>query len=235
MISASMEDYLKAIYELEDEAGSRVKTSSIADHLGVTSPTVTSGMEKLEDRSLIDRKKYEGVRLTEKGRKVALETVRHHRLLETFLSEYLDYSWTDVHDEADVLEHHISEEFERKVASALDDPEVDPHGDPIPTESLDPVTEETSQTLSDSSEGETVVVERVSDRDEEKLRYLSDAGIVPGTVVRVVEVAPIGMVVVEVEDESEQSLPEEIAERIYVSNADKMGGAESETSQHGTT
>lgn len=212
-----MEDYLKAVYELEDTRGSRVKTSSIADHLGVTSPTVTSSMEKLEDRDLIDREKYKGVKLTQKGRGVALETLRHHRLLETFLSEYLDYSWTEVHDEADVLEHHISEEFERRVASALNDPEVDPHGDPIPTESLDPLAEKGTQPLSAASEDETVLVERVSDRDEEKLRYLSEAGIVPGTVVTVVEVAPIGMVVVDVEGEGEQSLPEEIAERIYVS------------------
>jgi Mn-dependent DtxR family transcriptional regulator len=138
MLSDVMEDYLKTIYYLQGDGEERIRTSDIASHLDVTSPTVTSMLEKLEDRGLVDREKYKGVRLTDEGETVALEVLRHHRLLEAYLTEHLDYDWSEVHDEADRLEHHISEKFERRLADLLGDPEVDPHGDPIPNEELDP-------------------------------------------------------------------------------------------------
>jgi len=217
MLSAKMEDYLKAIYEIKQREGEPVSTSSIAELLDVTPPTATSMMEKLEDRGLVEREKYKGVELTPEGETVALEVIRHHRLLETYLAEQLGYDWAEVHDEADRLEHHISEVFEQRVAEMLDDPEVDPHGDPIPSDSLEPVQGSEDRKLSDHEEGETLVVKRVRDRDPEELSYLQDVGITPGTELTIDEIAPIGMVTVELTEGGEVSLPDSIADSIRVS------------------
>ncbi|MFB6141464.1 MAG: metal-dependent transcriptional regulator [Halosimplex sp.] len=222
MLSAKMEDYLKAIYELQRESEDPVATSHIAELLDVTAPTATSMMEKLADHELVEREKYKGVRLTPEGETVALEVVRHHRLLETYLNEELGYDWAEVHDEADRLEHHISEEFERRVAEMLDDPAVDPHGDPIPTNALDPVDESAGRTLGECAEGERVVVERVRDRDPEELAYLDAAGVTPGTELAVEEVAPIGMVTVVMAGADDSvSLPERVAGTIVVTRIDE--------------
>jgi DtxR family Mn-dependent transcriptional regulator len=216
MLSAEMEDYLKAIYQIKQREGEPVSTSSIADLLEVTPPTATSMMEKLEQRGLVEREKYKGVELTEEGETVALEVLRHHRLIETYLAERLGYDWAEVHDEADRLEHHISEEFEERVAAVLDDPEVDPHGDPIPTDALEPLGDDEDAALSDHDEGETVVVQRVRDRDPEELSYLQDAGITPGTQLVVDEDPPIGVVTVRLPDDETVSVPDSIADAIRV-------------------
>jgi len=208
-----MEDYLKAIYELQREYGAPVGTSTVAEYLDVTAPTVTSMMAKLEERGLLVREKYKGVELTDEGQTVAIEIIRHHRLLEAFLVDHLDYEWTDVHEEADVLEHHISEEFEQRIAERLGDPRVDPHGDPIPGETLEPPAEDDTAPLSAFEVGDRVAVARVRDRNEDELTYLSDAGIVPGRVLELVEKAPIGMVTV-VHEDGRQGLPEGVAETI---------------------
>jgi len=226
MLSAKMEDYLKTVYELQRQGEGPVATSSIAETLDVTAPTATSMMETLEDRGLVEREKYKGVTLTREGETVALEVIRHHRLLETYLAEQLGYDWAEVHDEADRLEHHISEEFERRVADVLDDPKVDPHGDPIPTEALDPVEEDVGETLSNHAEGDRVVVQRVRDRDPEELAYLEDAGITPGTTLTVAEIAPIGMITVELTDGTEVSLPEHIGSAIRVDEVTDVEEAE---------
>jgi len=218
MLSDVMEDYLKAIYVLQSEQGPPVSTSAIAEYLEKTPPSVTDMLGKLEERGLVEREPYHGAELTPDGEAVALEVVRHHRLLEAFLADQLDYDWSDVHDEADALEHHISEEFERRVAEALGDPVVDPHGDPIPSADLEPVEEGSGPRLSDHGEGERLVVTRVSDRDEAELKYLADAGITPGTEIEIVDVAPFGMVTVETAS-GEQSLPAEIARSIRVEAA----------------
>jgi DtxR family Mn-dependent transcriptional regulator len=223
MLSAKMEDYIKTVYELQRQGEGPVATSSIAETLDVTPPTATSMMETLEDRGLVEREKYKGAVLTREGETVALEIIRHHRLLETYLAEQLGYDWGEVHDEADRLEHHISEEFERRVADVLDDPEVDPHGDPIPTAALDPVEETAGETLSTHAEGDRVVVQRVRDRDPAELTYLEDAGITPGTTLTIDEVAPIGMVTVAVEDGETVSLPDRIAGAIRVHDAADAG------------
>jgi len=216
-----MEDYLKAIYTLQTEQGPPVATSDVASALGKTPPTVTSMLTKLEERGLIIREKYKGAELTAEGETVALEVVRHHRLLEAYLTEHLDYDWSEVHDEADALEHHISEEFERRVAEALDDPEVDPHGDPIPSADLEPLEEEAASRLSQHAVGDRLVVTRVRDRDQSELDYLSEAGITPGTRIEVIDVAPFGMVTVRLPGEGrEQSLPEGVAESIRVEPID---------------
>lgn len=220
MLSDVMEDYLKAIYILQVEHGPPVSTSDIAEYLDKTPPTVTSMVGKLEERGLVDREKYKGVELTREGETVALEVLRHHRLLEAYLTEHLDYSWSEVHDEADTLEHHISEEFERRVADLLGNPTVDPHGDPIPSPDLEPLEEDETNRLSDHDVGERVVVTRVSDRDEEELEYLEQAGVTPGTTLEIVDVAPFGMVTVRaVETHYEQSLPESVADSIRVRSA----------------
>ena len=215
MLSDVMEDYLKAIYVLQAEEGPPVSTSAIAEYVDKTPPTVTDMLSKLADRDLVHREPYKGVELTAEGEAVALEVVRHHRLLEAFLADHLDYDWSDVHDEADALEHHISEEFERRVAEALGDPEFDPHGDPIPGADLEPVNEGSGPRLSDHPAGDRLVVTRVSDRDEEELEYLAEAGITPGTEIEVVDVAPFGLITVRT-PAGEQGLPAEIAGSIRV-------------------
>lgn len=215
VLSDAMEDYLKAVYELERTDGAPVSTSAVADHLGVTPPTATSMLEKLADRGLLEREKYRGVELTEEGETVALEVLRHHRLLESYLAEHLDYDWNEVHDEADALEHHISEELERRISAVLDHPATDPHGDPIPSADLEPLAEEDTTPLTDCPEGDRVVVSRVPDRRDEELAYLADAGIHPGTELTVIEHAPIGLVTVDIAG-NHQSLPERIAETIRV-------------------
>jgi DtxR family Mn-dependent transcriptional regulator len=214
MLSDAMEDYLKAVYRLQTEEGTPVSTSSIAEAMGKTPPTVTSMVGKLEERGLVEREKYRGVELTTEGETVALEVVRHHRLLEAYLAEQLDYDWSEVHDEADALEHHISEAFERRVAAKLGDPDVDPHGDPIPGADLEPVEDDTSP-LAAHDAGDRVVVARVRDRDDEELAYLADAGIEPGVTLDLCDVTPIGLYVVAHAD-GERHLPAEIAETIRV-------------------
>ena len=214
MLSDVMEDYLKVIYELQAEGGTPVSTSAIAEATGKTPPTVTSMLESLAERGLVAREKYKGVELTPEGETVALEVLRHHRLLEAYLAEALDYDWSEVHDEADALEHHISEEFERRVAAKLGDPEVDPHGDPIPGADLEPVEDDTTP-LSAHDTGDRVVVARVRDRDEAELAYLAEAGIEPGVALDLLDVTPIGVYVVAHAD-GEHHLPAAVAETIRV-------------------
>ncbi|MFB6097468.1 MAG: metal-dependent transcriptional regulator [Haloferacaceae archaeon] len=215
MLSDAMEDYLKAIYILQGEDEGPVGTSTLAEYLGKTPPTVTSMVGKLTDQGLAEREKYKGVELTEEGETVALEVLRHHRLLEAYLSEHLDYAPSEVHAEADALEHHISEEFERRVAAVLGDPDVDPHGDPIPGADLSPPAEADAAPLTDYAAGAEVVVARVSDRDDDELAYLEEAGVTPGTTLRIEEIAPFGMVTVTVGDRT-QSLPESVASSVRV-------------------
>lgn len=210
-----MEDYLKAIYRLQRDTDSQVSTSAIAEHLDVSPPTVTSMLSKLDDRGLVIYEKYQGVELTPEGETVALEVIRHHRLLEAYLAEHLDYDWSEVHHEADTLEHHISEEFEQRIAAALDDPKVDPHGDPIPSEDLEPISEASSSHLGEFTTGNTVVVTRVRDRNAEDLQYLAKVGITPGTLLEITDIAPFGMITVLIGDQR-QSLPENVAESILV-------------------
>ncbi|PSQ41299.1 DtxR family transcriptional regulator [Halobacteriales archaeon SW_5_68_122] len=218
MLSAVMEDYIKAIYSIQEKADERVGTSELADYLGVTSPTVSSMLNTLEERGLVDREEYRGVTLTEEGEVVALEILRHHRLLEAFLTEQLDYDWADVHEEADRLEHHVSEQLTERIAETLDNPGVDPHGDPIPDADLElPDAGETSR-LSMAEEGETVEVRRIRHQGDEELRYLAQAGIEPGVDIEVVERAPVGLVTVRT-PAGEQGLPEELAALIETTEA----------------
>lgn len=179
--SAAIEDYAKAIYVLAQRRdGEPVGTSELADRLGVTPSSASAMLKRLDERGLLRHQLYKGVTLTEAGEKVALEVIRHHRLLEAYLSDVLGMPWDRVHEEAEVLEHYISEDLESLIAAKLGDPSHDPHGDPIPGPGLEPPAEDRSRSLSEVEAGEVVTFTRVSDADPDMLRYLDERGIKPG-------------------------------------------------------
>jgi len=207
------ENYAKAIYELQGRDPSPVGTTAVAERLGVTPASASGMLRRLADEGVVSYEPYHGARLTPEGERIALEVIRHHRLLETFLSETLDVPWDRVHDEAEVLEHYISEDLEERIASALGDPSHDPHGDPIPGPALD-LADDESVALAELEAGQAATFTRVSDTDPEMLRHLDELGVRPGAVVRVREVEPFGgAVVVEVEGR-EHSLGAELASRM---------------------
>jgi DtxR family transcriptional regulator, Mn-dependent transcriptional regulator len=190
-ISASVQDYAKAVYALEARKGAAVSTNELAERLGVTPGSVSAMVRKLSEVGLVEHEPYRGVRLTAQGRRVALEVLRHHRLLELFLAEELGMPWDRVHAEAEVLEHVLSEELERLIAARLGDPKVDPHGDPIPTVELG-IEERPTRSLDDLAPGAAGRFVRVSDSDPEMLRYLADHGIALGDRLEVVDCQPFG-------------------------------------------
>lgn len=189
--STAIEDYCKAVYVLETRLGEAVPTNALAERLSLTTGSVSGMLKKLGESGLITHVPYRGVRLTEKGRRVALEVIRHHRLLELFLAETLDMPWDRVHDEAEVLEHFLSDELEELIAAKLGHPTIDPHGDPIPTAALE-LTEHVTHSLDALGDGEEGMFVRISDSDPEMLRYLSDRGIRPGGRVQVLGRQPFG-------------------------------------------
>lgn len=216
-ITHAMEDYLKVIFKLHEE-GEKVTTQAIAERLSVQSPSVTNMIKRLADLHLVAHTPYRGVELTPSGRKAALEVLRHHRLLELYLAEALGYPWDKVHDEADRLEHSISEEFEARIDQALGYPQIDPHGDPIPTAEGE-IRAMSELRLTDLEVGDAAVIERVCDRDPEKLRYLGDLGLYPLARVQFLERFPFGGPVrVEIEG-SEHILSRELADQVQVSRA----------------
>ena len=176
--SPEIEDYAKAIYTLQQRADGPVTTTALAERLNVSAASASGMVRRLGEIGLAKHEPYKGVELTEAGRAVALEVIRHHRLLELLLAE-LGVPWDRVHDEAEVLEHHISEELEALIAERLGDPTHDPHGDPIPAVDLT-VEEGTTISLDQLEPGQRGLFVRVSDSDPEMLRYLSDLGLAPG-------------------------------------------------------
>lgn len=188
--SQSVEDYLKAIYKLESALdGKGVPTSQLAKEMGVSNASVTNMVRRLSDLGMVSYESYYGSRLTDAGRKIALEMIRHHRLLELYLAEMLGYSWDEVHDEAEKLEHHISERFEDKISELLNDPKFDPHGDPIP--SKDGLMPELGlQALSSMHENKACEVKRVKNQTPELLRYLDEYGLTPGAEVTITKKEP---------------------------------------------
>ena len=188
--SEAVEDYAKAIYALAQRGDGPVGTSEIAERLGVTPATATAMLKRLDERGLVRHRPYRGVTLTAQGERLALEVIRHHRLLEAYLSDVMGMPWDRVHEEAEVLEHYISEEFERLIAEKLGDPVIDPHGDPIPGPDLLVPDEEESLPLAEMREGAAATFTRVSDSDPRMLRYLADRGIRPGARIVLVERHP---------------------------------------------
>jgi DtxR family transcriptional regulator, Mn-dependent transcriptional regulator len=187
----AVEDYCKAIFTLESRGDEPVSTNALAERLEITPGSVSAMLRKLEELEHVTHVPYRGVRLTDKGRRVALEVIRHHRLLELFLAETLQMPWDRVHAEAEVLEHVLSEELEQLIAAKLGDPAFDPHGDPIPSADLQLREPETCSLESLQAGAEGVFV-RVSDSDPEMLRYLSERGISPGERFEVRDRQPFG-------------------------------------------
>jgi len=189
-ITISTQDYLKNIYELT-ENGESASTNALAKKLNVSAPSVTGMVQKMamSKPALVEYQKHQGVTLTKEGKRAALEVIRHHRLLEAWLVQTLGYSWDEVHEEAERLEHVISEDFERRIAAAMGNPIRDPHGELIPTADLT-MPPDRSTPLSSLRPKQTAIIKRVTASDAELLRYLEEINLVPGAQVEVREYSP---------------------------------------------
>src|SRR5215211_1178659 len=221
-LSPSVGDYLKAIWELA-ETGT-ASTKQIADRLSVAPASDTNMLGRLRERGLVDYEPYHGALLTHRGREEALRLVRRHRLIETFLLEHLGYSWDEVHQEAERLEHAVSETFSERLARFLDHPEHDPHGDPIPTAD-GTFRPDDSFALGEAEAGQRVRISKVGD-EASVLAYLGERGLVPGRLLKVREVRTLdGVVTVEDEDGHTHALGESLARSVFVrSTSDEEGG-----------
>jgi DtxR family Mn-dependent transcriptional regulator len=211
-LTVAVQDYLKAIYALES-AGERVTTSALATRMRVSAPSATAMTKRLAELGLVERAPYRGVALTNEGRRGALEVLRHHRLLERYLADRLGLSLDEVHAEAELLEHALTEELEAKIDAELGFPTHDPHGDPIPDRELRLSTGR-DRTLVDLEPGELASVSRVPDGDPELLRYLAGLGLVPGSGVEVVAQAPFAGPVTVRTDRGDHAISRELADRI---------------------
>jgi DtxR family transcriptional regulator, Mn-dependent transcriptional regulator len=189
--SPAIEDYTKAIYALQQRGDGAVSTTALAERLAVTPASASGMVRKLDELGLVTHAPYRGVRLTDDGARVALEVLRHHRLLELYLAETLGVPWDRVHDEAEVLEHVLSEDLEALIAAKLGNPTHDPHGDPIPSADL-VLDEEPTESLAALEPGAGGTFVRVSDSDPDMLRYLAERGIAPGDELRVRDKQPFG-------------------------------------------
>jgi DtxR family Mn-dependent transcriptional regulator len=190
-VTDAVEDYVKAIYSLERKTGAPVSTSALAERLDVSPGSASAMVKKLAGMKLVRHTRYHGVLLTPLGRRLALEVLRHHRLLELYLTEAFEMPWDQVHEEAEALEHVLSEELEELIARKLGDPKVDPHGDPIPDRdgSIDEIE---TIALADLATGDRAEFVRISDSDPEMLRYLSERDIKPGQTIEVKDKQPFG-------------------------------------------
>jgi len=212
--SPPIEDYLKTVYLLREREGAAT-TTGIASVLEVTPASVTGMIKKLAELKLVRHMPYQGVELTKSGEKIALEMVRHHRLLELFLFEALGYAWDEVHAEADALEHVISEEFEERIAARLGNPTVDPHGDPIPTKdgTIAVVKERALLTM---QAGESAQITHINDTSSEMLRYAASLGLTPTTRLTLIKVEPFGGSLRIQVGKTEHAIGRELAAQIFV-------------------
>jgi DtxR family transcriptional regulator, Mn-dependent transcriptional regulator len=213
-LSQTAEDYLKAIYKLQVEQG-KATTSALAERVGVSAPSATAMLKKLAAMGLVEHEPYRGVLLTSAGEKAAIEVIRHHRLLEQYLSETLGMPIDELHAEADRLEHALSEELEARIDESLGYPTHDPHGDPIPDANLK-LPAGSERALADLAQGERATVSRVPDVDTELLRYLSSLSLLPGADVKLVTSAPFGGPVTVLSGGSEHAIARELALQIGV-------------------
>jgi DtxR family Mn-dependent transcriptional regulator len=215
-LSSSVGDYLKAVWGLAGHGVAAPK--DLSSRLSVSSASVTEMLRRLQEMGLVEYERYRGASLTEEGRAEALRLVRRHRLIETFLLEHLGYPWEDVHEEAERLEHAVSDNFTERVAELLGYPERDPHGAPIPGAD-GALAREDSRPLSEAAVGDRVRIFRVGREDALALTYLEDRGLVPGRLLTVGEVRPLdGVVTVEAEDGASHTLGERLAGSILVRN-----------------
>ena len=216
MLTQSIEDYLKAIYEIQ-ETHDKVSTNSLSEKLDIAPASVTSMIKKLSSKKLVTHERYQGVSLTEAGKKIALEVIRHHRLIELYLKEALGVPWDQVHDEAEKWEHVISEDIEDRIDAFLGHPTCDPHGSPIPSRDGTMITRN-SINLIEVTPGSTVIIAEVSDHDSELLRYLGNMGLYPETQIKVISVEPFqGPITLAVKDQ-EYSIGREAAKYISVTD-----------------
>jgi len=213
-VSAPVEDYLKAIYDLAGRSGT-ASTNDVASRLGVAPASVTGMIRRLSSQGLLEYERYRGVRLSEEGRVVALRTIRRHRIIELYLTEMLGYAWDRVHDEAERLEHAASDELVERMALALGNPTSDPHGAPIPTADGE-VDERRHRTLAELEIGIAARMVRVSDKNPGLLRYLAEIDLTPGATVRVLARAPFdGPLTLQVGD-AEPVVGQGLAEQVLV-------------------
>lgn len=221
MRTQAVEDYLKVIYDL-GRVGAPVTTSAIAVRLGVAPGTVTGMIKKLAGLKLVRYESYHGVELREPGRKIALEVIRHHRLVEQYLHEAMGVPWDQVHVEAERWEHVLSEEMEARMDEILGNPTTDPHGSPIPTRDLE-VVEPEQMPLAELSAGQRGVIAEVGDEDAEMLRYFAQLGLYPETPIEVLDVAPFdGPLTLRV-GASEQSIGRHAAGHVFVRDLEEVG------------
>jgi DtxR family transcriptional regulator, Mn-dependent transcriptional regulator len=211
----AVEDYSKAIFSLESRGEEPVSTNALAERLAITPGSVSAMLRRLDELGLIVHIPYRGVRLTDDGRRIALEVIRHHRLLESYLAEALGMPWDRVHAEAEVLEHVLSEDLEALIAAKLGHPTVDPHGDPIPTAELE-LEEPLTHRMEIMQPGDEGLFVRVSDSDPEMLRYLADRGISPGERFSVRERQPFGGPLFVIFGEREHAIGGELAAAMRV-------------------
>lgn len=217
MRTSAVEDYLKVIYDLA-RSGGAVTTSAIASRLEVAPGTVTGMVKKLATLNLVAHEHYRGVELTESGRKIALEVIRHHRLVERYLFEAMGVPWDQVHAEAERWEHVLSEEMEDRMDQILGNPTTDPHGSPIPTRNLE-MAETDQRPLADMVAGQRGTVTEVGDEDAAMLRYFAELGLFPDASVEVISIAPFdGPMTLRVAG-SECSIGRQAAEHVYVTDA----------------
>lgn len=215
-LTGPVEDYLKVIYELE-RTGKPAETNAIAELLGIAPASVSGMVRRLADQGLITHERYHGASLTAAGRRAALRTLRRHRVIEAYLTQALGYSWDRVHDEAERLEHAASDELVDRMASAIGEPETDPHGAPIPNRDGTLPADRGLQPLSTLQIGDRARVERVSDKSGERLRYFAELGIVPGATVRVTGREPFDGPIAMNVDDTARTVGPALASQVLVS------------------
>lgn len=188
-LTSTVEDYLKVVWFFEELGAEKITTKALAERLGVTAATVSVTVRRLTEQGLLIHPRFGGITLSETGRQHALRVVRRHRLIETFLVQSLDYRWDEVHAEAEVLEHVVSDRFVERIDELLGHPERDPHGDPIPTPAGELRRDESLPLVEAAAPGRARVV-RISDDDSELLRYFAERGLVPGALIELEESDP---------------------------------------------
>jgi DtxR family Mn-dependent transcriptional regulator len=226
--STSVGDYLKAIWELAVDSGEVASTKGVAERLSVSAASVSNMFARLQEMGLVEHERYRGATLTERGRREALRLVRRHRLIETFLLEHLGYHWQEVHEEAERLEHAVSDEFTERLAEFLGHPDLDPHGGPIP--SPEGILEaDDSFPLSQAVAGKRLRISKVRDEDAEMLDYLGDRNLVPGRLLTVREVRALdGIVIVEDEEAEVYALGEPLARYMFVRDESSVNESDEE-------
>jgi DtxR family Mn-dependent transcriptional regulator len=218
MRSPSIEDYLKAVYKLEEQESPPVSTGDVAEAMDVSGASASNMIKRLDDLGFLTYEAYKGATLTDPGRTVALEVIRHHRLLELYLKEVMGFSWDEIHEEAEILEHHISERFEDRIEEMLGHPERDPHGHPIPARD-GTVDELPTRSLADLTEGDRAYIDHIADESGELLDLLEQRGLLPGASVEVVDTRPLDGLLVVTVDGTEQLIGAPVARKVVVSSS----------------